>query len=217
MLSQQIWEDGQVSESNPTPAVKPVIAAGAAKRANASVIGMLLAMFSTVAIVLTVVWLNPEPKADTYRTDIDVAVVAGHAADTAGFLPVAPDLPEGWSANYARWNPPGADGVAFWDVGYVTANDTFIALRESITANPTWVSNQAQQAPVTGTRTIDGHEWELRDKPKGERSLVLASGDTTIVLTGAADFADFDILAGGSTALLDTTAPASPTTTKDSK
>ncbi|AIY03554.1 hypothetical protein ART_3955 [Arthrobacter sp. PAMC 25486] len=203
-----------MSDSNPTPAVKPVIAAGAAKRANASVMGMLLAMLSTVAIVLTVVWLNPEPKADTYRTNIDVATVAGHAADTAGFHPVAPELPEGWSANYARWNPPGADGVAYWDVGYVTANDTFIALRESITANPTWVAVQAQQAPVTGTRTIDGHDWELRDAPKGERSLVLTSGETTIVLTGAADFTDFDILAGGSSALL---GENSTPTAKDSK
>ncbi len=198
-----------------TPPVKPVIAAGAAKRANASVIGMLLAMLSTVAIVVTIVWLNPEPKADTYRSNIDVAAVAGHAADTAGFVPVAPDLPEGWSANYARWNPPGADGVAFWDVGYVTANDTFIALRQSITANPTWVADQAQHASVTGKRTIDGHDWELRDKPKGDRSLVLTSGETIIVLTGAADFKDFDILAAGATSQLGES--SSTPTAKDGK
>lgn len=199
-----------------------MIAAGAAKRANASVIGMLLAMFSTVAIVVTIVWLNPEPKADVYRHAVDVAAVASHAADTAGFDPVAP-MPDGWSANYARWNPPGADGVAFWDVGYVTQSNTFIALRQSITANPTWVSDQAQDAPVTGTRTVDGHEWELRDKPKGDRSLVLMSGDTTIVLTGAADFKDFDILATESTKHLDASnkagEPSSETssTAKDGK
>lgn len=204
-----------MSETSPTPPVKPVIAAGAAKRANASVIGMLLAMFSTVAIVLTIVWLNPEPKADAYRQDIDVAAVAGHAADTAGFVPVTPALPDGWSANYARWNPPGADGVSFWDVGYVTNNDTFIALRQSITANPTWTANLANDAPVTGTRTIDGRDWELRDKPKGDRSLVLTSGNTTIVLTGAADFKDFDILAAGATSQLAHT--SSTPTAKDSK
>lgn len=212
-----------MSDSSPTPPVKPVIAAAAAKRANASVVGMLLAMFSTVAIVLVIVWLNPQQKADSYRSHIDVAAVAGHAADTAGFTPVAPALPDGWSANYARWNPPGADGVAFWDVGYVTPTDTFIALRQSITANPTWTAAQAQDAPVTGTRNIAGHEWELRDKPKGDRSLVLISGTTTIVLTGAADFEDFDALAAGSTKILGTGTPgpgseASTTpTTKDSK
>lgn len=205
-----------MSETNPPP-VKPVIAAGAAKRANASVIGMLLAMFSTVAIVLTIVWLNPEPKADAYRSNIDVAAVAAHAADTAGFMPAAPELPQGWSANYARWNPPGADGVAFWDVGYVTANETFIALRQSITANPTWLADAVQQAPVTGTRTIDGIEWELRDKPKGDRSLILERGGNVIVLTGAADFKDFDILAAGTAKLPLTDEKTSTPAAKDSK
>lgn len=192
-----------MSDSSPTPPVKPVIAPGAAKRANASVIGMLLAMLSTVAIVLTIVWLNPQQKAETYRPDINVAAVSANAADTAGFTPVAPELPEGWSANYARWNPAGADGVSFWDVGYVTPNNTFIALRQSGTANPTWTATQAQNAPVTGTRAVVGRDWELRDKPKGERSLVLVSGGTTIVLTGEADFKDFDILAASAAELLD--------------
>ena len=91
-----------MSDSSPTPAVKPVIAAGAAKRATASVVGMLLAMLSTVAIVLVIVWLNPQQKAESYRSNIDVAAVSADAADTAGFTPVAPVLPEGWSANYAR-------------------------------------------------------------------------------------------------------------------
>ena len=196
------WEDGGVSDSSPTPPVKPVIAAGAAKRANASVIGMLLAMLSTVAIVLTIVWLNPQQKAENYRTHIDVAAVSAHASETAGFTPVAPVLPEGWSANYARWNPAAADGVSFWDVGYVTASNTFIALRQSGTANPTWTATQTGNAPVTGTRTVDGNSWELRDKPKGERSLILSTGGTTIVLTGEADFKDFDVLASSTTGLL---------------
>ena len=194
-----------MSDSSPTPPFKPSIAAGAAKRANASVIGMFLAIFSTIAIVLVVVWLNPQQKAETYRSNIDVAAVAGHAAETAGFNPVAPALPDGWYANYARWNPAGTDGVAFWDVGYVTSSNTFIALRQSITANPTWIADQTQHAPVTGNRTVDGHDWELRDKPKEDRSLILNDGENTIVLTGAADFADFDFLAKAATDSLNAT------------
>lgn len=191
-----------MSDSSPSPDFKPVIAAGAAKRATASVVGMLLAMLSTVAIVLVIVWLNPQQKAESYRSNIDVAAIAAHAADTAGFTPAAPVLPEGWSANYARWNPAGADGVSFWDVGYVTANNTFIALRQSAAANPTWIAAQANNAPVTGIRTVDGRDWELRDNPQGERSMVLVSGQTTTVLTGEADFTDFDILAAGASKLL---------------
>lgn len=196
------WDNERVSESPQTTPVKPVIAPGAAKRANASIIGMLLAMVSTVAIVMTIVWLNPQQKAETYRQPVDVSAISAHAADVAGFTPAAPALPNGWYANYARWNAPGTDGVAFWDVGFVTSANTFIALKQSKTANPTWISTQAQDAPVTGTRNIDGHTWELRDKPKGDRSLVLTSGGVTIILTGQADFKEFDILAAAAAGTL---------------
>jgi len=199
---------GDVSESPQNTPVKPVIAAAAAKRANASMVGMLLAVLSTLAIVLTIVWLNPQRDAGAYRQTVDVAGIAANAADTAGFVPAAPKLPAGWYANYARWNSAGADGVAFWDVGFVTSANTFIALRQSADANPSWVAAQAEDAPVTGTRTISGHTWELRDKPKGDRSLVLKDGKTTIVLTGAAEFKEFDTLAAAATR-----AQAAPSTT----
>ncbi|PYI68417.1 DUF4245 domain-containing protein [Arthrobacter livingstonensis] len=200
-----------MSESPQNTPVKPVIAAAAAKRANASVIGMLLAMLATLAIVLTIVWLNPQRTAETYRQPVDVAAISANAAGTAGFTPAAPKLPAGWYANYARWNGAGADGVAFWDVGFVTSANTFIALKQSANANPSWIATQAEDAPVTGTRNIAGHDWELRDKPKGDRSLVLKDGATTIVLTGQAEFKEFDALAAAATAA--TGAKASPSTT----
>lgn len=182
-------------QNAPVKPVKPVIAAGAAKRANASVIGMLLAMLSTLAIVMVIVWLNPQQKADQYRQAIDVAGISAHATDIAGFVPLAPTLPAKWYANYARWNGAGADGVAFWDVGIVTAKNSFIAIKESISANPTWIANQVGNAPVTGSRDVAGHTWEIRDSGKGDKSLVAADGKVTIILTGTAEFSDFDVLA----------------------
>ena len=211
--TRHFWDNGGVSESPQNTPIKPVIAAGAAKRANASVLGMLLAMLATVAIVLTIVWLNPHQKAEVYRQPVDVAAISANAAQTAGFTPAAPKLPAGWYANYARWNGAGADGVAFWDVGFVTSANTFIALRQTISANPTWLAAQAEDAPVTGTRNIAGRTWELRDKPKGDRSLILVSGKVTIILTGQAEFKEFDALATAAARSLDS-APA-PTATKD--
>ncbi len=202
---------GGVSESPQNTPVKPVIAAAAAKRANASMVGMLLAVLSTMAIVLTIVWLNPQRDADAYRQPVDVAGISADAADTAGFTPAAPKLPAGWYANYARWNAAGADGVAFWDVGFVTSANSFIALRQSADANPSWLAAQAEDAPVTGTRNIAGHNWQLRDKPKGDRSLVLTERGTTIILTGEAEFKEFDTLAAAATAA--TSAQATPSTT----
>lgn len=198
-----------VTDSPENAPIKPVIAPGAAKRANASVIGMLLAMLSTLAIVMVIVWLNPQQKAEEYRQTVDVAGISAHAADVAGFTPLAPTLPQGWYANYARWNGAGADGVAFWDVGIVTSDNSFIAIKQSITANPTWVANQVSNAPVTGDRVIDGHTWQIRDPGKGDKSLVLVDGANTIILTGTAEFKDFDVL--GSAAAKNLASAPSPT------
>src|SRR6476469_7283261 len=100
--------------------VKPVIRAAAAKRANASVIGMIIALVLSIAAFLPVVLMNPQPKSDGYRPDIDVASVARNAADVAGFTPVAPDTGNAFRANYARWEAGTGSGVPTWEVGYLT-------------------------------------------------------------------------------------------------
>ena len=71
------------------PPVKPVLTAGAAKRANASVIGMIIALVLSIATFLPIVLMNPSPKSDGYRPDINVSAVARNAADVAGFTPAA--------------------------------------------------------------------------------------------------------------------------------
>ena len=205
-----------MSETPQNTSAKPVITAAAAKRANASIIGMILAMLATVAIVLTIVWLNPQQNANSYRQPANVAAIAGDAADVAGFTPAAPILPEGWSANYARWDGSVSDHVPFWDVGYVTAGNNFIALKQTKNANPTWLAQQAENAPVTGSRVIDGKTWELRDTGSGDRSLVLEIKGTTVILTGSADFKEFDVLAAATTKQLDA-APAATVPTKGAK
>lgn len=175
--------------------VKPVLSAAAAKRANASVIGMILALAVSVLAFLPVVLLNAAPKTDGYRPPVDVAAVARDAAPVAGFDPVAPALPEGYSPNYARWNAPGADGVSHWDVGWMTPQEQFVSLVQTATANPTWLLTQVKQAPVTGTREAGGIEWTLYDKPGIEKSLVAQVDGTTVVLSGSAGFAELDALA----------------------
>ncbi|WP_245827983.1 DUF4245 domain-containing protein [Sinomonas mesophila] len=175
--------------------VKPVISAAAAKRANASVIGMIMALAVSVLAFVPIVLLNVAPTTDGYRPAVDVAAVARNAAPVAGFEPVAPALPEGYSPNYARWNAAGADGVAHWDVGWMTPEKQFVSLVQTATANPTWLLTQVKQAPVTGTRAVGGVEWTLYDKPGIERSLVGQVDGTTVVLSGSAGFAELDVLA----------------------
>ncbi|QDW29119.1 DUF4245 family protein [Arthrobacter sp. KBS0702] len=186
--------------------VKPVIRAAAAKRANASVIGMIIALVLSIAAFLPVVLMNPSPKSDGYHPDINVSAIAKNAAGVAGFTPVAPDTGDTFRSNYARWESGTGSGVATWEVGYLTPKDSFIGLVQTRQSNPTWLLQQTKSAPVTGTRTAGGRDWQLRDTGKGEKSMVLDYRGTTVVLTGPAQLEEFSVLAAAVVKALD--APA---------
>jgi hypothetical protein len=175
--------------------VKPVIPAAAAKRANASVLGMIIALAVSIAAFLPIVLMNPSPKSEGFRPNIDVSAVAGNAADVAGFTPVTPATGDTFRPNYARWEAGAASGVPTWEVGYLTPKEAFIGLVQTRKANPTWLLQQSKNAPVTGTREAGGQEWELRDTGKGERSMVLNHRGTTVVLIGDAELDEFATLA----------------------
>ncbi|WP_427135657.1 DUF4245 domain-containing protein [Pseudarthrobacter sp. S9] len=177
------------------PPVRPVIPAAAAKRANASVMGMILALVVSIAAFLPIVLMNPSPKSDGYRPDINVGAVAQNAAGVAGFTPVAPAPGDTFRTNYARWDSGAGSGVATWEVGYLTPKESFIGLVQTRQANPTWLLQQTKNARVTGTRSAGGQDWELRDTGKGEKSMVLVHGGTTVILTGTAQLDEFSVLA----------------------
>ncbi|HJV99274.1 MAG TPA: DUF4245 domain-containing protein [Arthrobacter sp.] len=182
-------------ESGGEQPVKPVIPAAAAKRANASVIGMVIALLVSIAAFLPIVLMNPFPKSDGFRPDIDVSEVARNAADVAGFTPVAPDTGDTFTSNYARWESGSGNGVPTWEVGFITPKESFIGLVQTRQANPTWLLQETGNAPVTGSRNAGGQEWELRDTGKGGKSMVLNYRGTTVVLTGPAKLDEFAVLA----------------------
>ncbi|WP_258805269.1 DUF4245 domain-containing protein [Pseudarthrobacter sp. NS4] len=195
--------------------VKPVIPAAAAKRANASVIGMIIALVVSIAAFLPIILMNPLPKSDGYRPDIDVAAASRNAADVAGFTPAAPDTGGSFRPNYARWEAGTGNGVPTWEVGFLTPKDSFIALVQTSKANPTWLLQQTRNAPVTGSRNAGGQEWELRDTGKGGKSLVLDYRGTTVVLSGEAQLDEFGTLADAVVKSLDsnpsvTVSPSGP-------
>lgn len=177
------------------PPVRPVIAAGAAKRANASVIGMIIALALSIAAFLPIVLMNPSPKSDGYRADVNVGAIAQTAAGVAGFTPVAPSAGDGFRPNYARWESGTGSGVATWEVGYITPKESFIGLVQTRQPNPTWLLQQVRNAPVTGTRNAGGRDWELRDGGRGEKSMVLVHRGSTVILSGSASLEEFSSLA----------------------
>lgn len=186
-------ENGWVTEQQQAP-FKPVLSAAAAKRANASVRGMILALVCSVLVFIPVVLINPANRAETYARDVDVPTIAQQASGSAGYVPLAVELPEGWTSNYARWNVGSSDGVPNWEVGYLTPGKQFIGLTQTTNANATWISQRADEAPVTGVRTIAGVDFELRDRPSGDTTLVAQVNGSTILLKGTAGLEEFDVL-----------------------
>jgi hypothetical protein len=185
------------------PHVKPVIAPGAAKRANASVIGMIIALALSIGTFLPIVLMNPSPKSDGYRPDVNVSAIAQNAAGVAGFTPAVPVAGDTFRPNYARWESGTGSGVATWEVGYITPKESFIGLVQTRQSNPTWLLQQVKGAPVTGTRNAGGRDWELRDSGKGEKSMVLAYRGTTVILSGPAQLDEFSLLAAAVVKTLD--------------
>ncbi|MBP2217795.1 DUF4245 domain-containing protein [Arthrobacter sp. CAN_C5] len=198
MSTPQPGSSNNPADSDPRPDADPqftpVLTKKQAKRANSTVIGMLIAIAATFGLVLPVLLLNPTHTAETYARDIDVQNVSAEAADIAGYVPLAPDLPDGWTSNFARWNPGGSDGVPFWEVGYLTPGRQFIQLTQTDNANPTWTAQRLDGAQLSGQRTIETLDWELFDSSSGDSFLTSETDDFTLILNGTADLAEFDVL-----------------------
>ncbi|WP_323960810.1 DUF4245 family protein [Arthrobacter sp. JZ12] len=184
----------EAQEDQQSAPVTPVLTAKQAKRANASAIGMLIATTVTLGLVFFVYLLNPTHTAETYTRDVDVATIASEAEDAAGYLPVAAELPEGWTANYARWTGASGDGVAFWEVGYLTPERQFIQVTQTNQSNPTWFAQRLEEAAPSGQRVIDGVTWEMLDSPSGDAYLTTERDGFTLILNGTADLAQFDVV-----------------------
>ena len=177
-------------------AAKPRLTQQQAKRAGQSARAMLVSVLATLGIALLVVMLNPGSTEETYERDVDVAAAAQQASAVAGFTATAPRVPEDWDATYARWNAAGADRVEFWEAGYVTAGKDYAGFKQTAQANPTWVSQQIGNAPLTGSRTVDGTAWDLHEPASGDSYLVTELDGTTVIIAGSGDLSAMDTLAG---------------------
>ncbi|WP_129662263.1 DUF4245 domain-containing protein [Rothia uropygialis] len=180
--------------------VKPQLTESQAKRLNTPVRAMVFSMIALLLILLPFLWLVPRPDNQSYRPDVDLTKTAQEASETAGYAVVAPQLDDSWHANFARWNSGSADGVPFWEAGFVTPSQGFITVTQTDKANPTWISQKTDGAPATGKTDIDGVTWSTRVKQdkNGGNGTTAYVGDvngTTLILSGDAERDEFKDLA----------------------
>lgn len=176
-------------------------AARTARRQHQTAFNLVIAMIASLGIVLFLVAVVVRPDTQVVDRAVDYRQVA-QDADVPGVTLAAPTLPKGFSANRADYSDKAADGVDVWTVGFLTPDKQFIGLQQGVSANDTWVANQLEQKPATGSVTIAGAKWtvydrrdEGKDAGNDAYALVRTAGKYTFVLAGTADDASFRTLA----------------------
>lgn len=161
-----------------------------AKRLRTPMMGMIITMAVLVGILAVLRFMNPEPDV-TFSRDEDVAEAAGWADSVTDYSPISPAVPEGWTANYARWETVAEHGIEVWEVGYTTDAVSFLGFAQTDEANPGWVNHETDQAQSTGSAAVGDLRFETREQD-GRHYYVLEGEDnhidgTTVVISSDAD------------------------------
>ena len=177
------------------PAPRPVLTVKQAQRARAPWIAMVLSTLMVLGIAAAVLMMNQSPATPPRADRVDVAAAAATVPQEEGDLPaLAPQVPEGWTSNYARLTR--LDGLPTWEVGWVVTETVFAGLRQSAEADRTWTTLRVGTAPAVGSVETDGVTWE-QFTPQGtdEQHLVTRTEGGTVVLTTTGDRAVLEDLA----------------------
>lgn len=215
-VSQQAPE--QPTEKAPQQATEqaPVqITQSQASRLRTPLMGMVITM-AVLCGILAVMWFaNPEPNTP-YTRDEDVQEAAVWTNSITEYSPISPEVPEGWTANYARWDTRAEHSVDVWEAGYTTNDVSFVGFAQTDEATAGWVNSETNLADPTGTTMINGLEFETREA-SGRQYFVLEAENnpidgTTVVISSDAES---DELQAGLEAITDSIGAALPDPTED--
>ncbi|MGJ9373652.1 DUF4245 domain-containing protein [Nesterenkonia sp. CF4.4] len=185
-----------MSEPEETPT--PQLTQSQAKRMRQPMIGVVITVAITMLAVFAVMGLRPERDV-TFTPDVDVEEAAGWTSDVAGYTAIVPDVPEGWTANYARWENRAELGVTAWEVGYSVEEQSFLSFAQTDEPNPAWVNEMTRQIRPTGEETVGGLTFEVREDDEYRYYVLEAEANTVdgtaIVLGGEAPAEQFDYFA----------------------
>ncbi|MBO9578258.1 MAG: DUF4245 domain-containing protein [Microbacteriaceae bacterium] len=160
-----------------------------------ALIGALLGSLAIVAFIVMVV-VRPD--------GLTPARVDWHAAAAESNDPrlIAPDLPDGWTANYAELE--GEGDVAAWRIGFLSPTNGFVGMSLALESTEDWIELQHDEAEATGSETIGGLRWETIDRRTeehvGNRAFIMIAtldgGDPrAVALYGTASDEDFRTVA----------------------
>ena len=178
-------------------------AASAAHRNNQTILNLVIALAASLLVVFVIVVIVVRPDQSGPPRSIDWVSVAKDAQQSVSTRLVVPRLPKSWSANRAELvdAKSSPDGIASWQIGFLTPSTQYIGLVQGIKADATWVSSQLQQKKSTGDASFGGLSWQVYDHRSADHpgnlayALVTSVGDSTIVLAGTGSDSEFATLA----------------------
>lgn len=168
-------------------------------RANQTLLNLVVALIGSLLIVVFLVTVVVRPTPETANDDVDYATIAAQAQPQSDEPLVSPVLPEGWTANDARFQQK--QQVPTWYIGFLTPQQQYIGLDQGIGANPSWQAALLQNAAETGTVTIEGVEWTVYNRRDAQKtgnyaySLATVHDESTVLLHGSAADDEFMLLA----------------------
>lgn len=180
-------DDGPVS--SPRPTGRPNA------RLRQTVFDMVLSLavvFGVVALVLLVTW---RPQPDPVRV-VDPSGAITLAVAQAEFPVLAPTgLSPQWRSTSARWEPTEAShDEPVLHIGYVTPGDQYAQVSQVREGDDDYLLEQTTGGAREGAVTIGDRTWETWTGAK-RRSLVLATPESTVVVSGTADWPELTALA----------------------
>lgn len=163
---------------------------------------LVYSLLATLAIVAVIVLIVPRGNPSATKPAVDYASIAQQAQGSEPDDLLVPKLPADWTSNNAELRTKTADKVDSWYVGLITPKQQFIGITQGFGANDSWVSDQVNKSRIKGTRVIDGVTWDVYDNRTSssadgnvEYALVTSSGDSTVIVFGTAEDAEFRTVA----------------------
>ena len=187
---------GSSAGSSAGPAAGP--ARAPVRRRGGGTAGDMVRSVLVVLVIVLVIGALAAREQGRIERPVDVPEATARAA--AAGLPVAePQVPSGWEATDARYAPDTTEGLPTWHVGYLTPAEGSAVVDVTLGATPSWVEAVVGRgAEEQGEREVGGQAWQvLEDDGDPVRTSLLREQDgVTTVVSGRADLAELEVLAG---------------------
>lgn len=132
--------------------------AAAKRRAKQTVINLLLSLAATLGIVIVTVLAVPRDDSNRIQP-VDYKTAVSQAESASGLDILAPELPQGWWSNRAKWRGATADGVRYFETGFVGPKNQYVRLVQAFDVNPTWVALASKDFKPNTDSPVENEVW----------------------------------------------------------